>query len=148
VNIVRISRKTIFHCILAALALGVVTPVLAAYLGPNRVVTEYGSLCKVVLYECQYVPSKDIWKYKPAGDWSCSNEGKPWQAYPSSPSSQGCSQWHPDDTYWSKEETLAEVTNTYPPATISSALQNCTLNNGWCTTAPALALGGNQPVAG
>src|SRR5574341_1448021 len=107
-NTIRITRKSIFYFIAAILSLGIVTPVLAAYLGPNRVVTGATSACKVILYECQYVPSKDIWKYKPVDDWSCSNEGKPWQAYPSDPSSQGCFDATAGDTYWSKEETLQE----------------------------------------
>src|SRR5215510_295818 len=147
-NSIRIKRKSIFYFVITILALGIVTPALAAYLGPNRVVTGATSVCKVVLYECQYVPSKNIWKYKKAGDWSCSNEAKPWKEYPSEPQSQGCSDQNPDDAFWSEEETLQEVTTTYPPATINSSLQNCTLNNGWCNTAPVLSLSGNEPVAG
>lgn len=147
-NFVHIKRKTVVHFIVAILTLGIVTPVLAAYLGPDRVVTEATSVCKVILYECQYVPAKDDWRYKKADDWSCSNEGKPWQAYSSNPSSQGCFAGTAGDTYWSKEETLQQVTTTYPPATISSILQNCTLNNGWCNTTPKLSLSGIEPVSG
>ena len=147
-SFVRIKRKTIFYLIVAILTLGIVTPALAAYLGPDRVVTEATSNCKVILYECQYVPAKDDWRYKKADDWSCSNEGKPWQAYSSNPSSQGCFAGTAGDSYWSKEETLQEVTTSYPPATINGSLQNCTSNNGWCNTAPKLSLSGVEPVAG
>jgi hypothetical protein len=148
-NAIRIRRKSIFSLIVAILTLGIFTPVLADYLGPSRVVTGPTSVCKVILRECQYVPSKDTWRYKPVDDWSCSNEGKPWQAYSSNPSSQGCFKATEGDTYWSKEETLEEITTTYPPATISSFLQDCTLDNTWCTTtAPVLSLRGYEPVAG
>ena len=147
-SFVRIKRKTIFYLIVAIITLGIVTPALAAYLGPDRVVTEATSNCKVILYECQYVPAKDDWRYKKADDWSCSNEGKPWQAYSSNPSSQGCFAGTAGDSYWSKEETLQEVTTSYPPATINSSLQNCTSNNGWCNTATKLSLSGIEPVAG
>ena len=147
-NIVRVRRASIFYFIIASLTLGIVTPVLAAYLGPNRVVTEYATDCKVILYECQYVPSRDDYRYKRVDDWSCSNEGKPWKVYDSDPSPWGCSSVNEGHTYWEKQEILQEVTNTYPPATISSALQNCTLNNGWCNTAPVLSLSGIEPVAG
>jgi hypothetical protein len=145
---VRIKRKSIIYFVLAILILGIVTPALAAYLGPNRVVTGATSVCKVVLYECQYVPSKDDWRYKKAGDWSCSSESKPWLDYPSDPSSQGCFAATAGDSYWSKEETLQEATITYPPATINSSLQNCNLNNGWCNTVPYLSLNGVEPVPG
>lgn len=75
-TVIRIKRKP-FFVVLFIFILALATPVLADYLGPNRTVTETTSACKVVLYECQYVASKDLWKYKPVHDWSCSNEGKP-----------------------------------------------------------------------
>lgn len=147
-NAIRIRRTSVFYFIVTILTLGIVTPVLAAYLGPARTVTGVTSVCKVILRECTYVPSKDIWRYKVVDDWSCSNEGKPWDAYPSDPSSQGCFEATEGDTYWSREETLQEATIAYPPATINSSLQNCALNNGWCNTAPVLSLSGNEPVTG
>src|SRR5688572_11620816 len=147
-NSIGIKHKSIFYFFITILALGIVTPVLAAYLGPNRIVTGATSVCKVVLYECQYVPSKDEWRYKKVDDWSCSNEDKPWLGIPSDPSSQGCFAATAGDSYWSREETLQEATITYPPATISSSLQNCSLNNGWCNTAPSLAVNAIEPVPG
>ncbi len=147
-NSIQIKRKTIIYIVVILIALASVTPALAAYIGPKRTVTETTTVCKVVLYECQYVAAKDTWKYKSTNSWSCSNESKPWQAYPSN--SRTC-----NDTlhtngyeYWEREDSQQEVTTTYPPATISSSLQNCTLNNGWCTTAPQLSLSGYEPVAG
>src|SRR6266508_675777 len=105
-NTIRIRRTSVFYFIIAILTLGMITPVLAAYLGPARVVTGVTSVCKVILRECKYVPSKDIWRYKIVDDWSCSNEGKPWLAYPSDPSSQGCFAATAGDAYWSSEETI------------------------------------------
>jgi hypothetical protein len=77
-------------------------------------------------------------------DWSCSNEGKPRLAYPSDPSSSP----YDGHQYWQKEEILQEVTTSHPPATINSSLTNCTLNNGWCITAPELFLNGSEPLSG
>gem|GEM_PF-1894725 len=144
-DLIRIKRKTIIYFIVMVIALASVTPVLADYLGPNRTVTETTSACKVILYECKYVPAKDDWRYKKVDDWSCSNESKPWQAYPSQPS--GCSAGS-GDQYWDREEAQQEATNTYPPATIGSSLQNCTLQSGWCVTAAKLSLSGNEPISG
>ena len=137
-----------FFIVLFILSLAIATPVLADYLGPHRTITETTSVCKVVLYECQYVASKDLWKYKQVDDWSCSNEGKPWQAYPDTPSSQGCFDDTVGDQYWGKEETLQTITITHPEATIASALQGCNLNNGWCNTASVLSLNGTEPLSG
>jgi len=134
------KRNTTIYFIVAIIALAGVTPALADYLGPNRTVTETTGVCKVILYECQYVTAKQDWRYRISDSWSCSNEGKPWQAYPDQPSSQGCFAATDGDQYWAKDDTLQEVTTTYPPATISSTLQNCTENNGWCLTSPQLSL--------
>ena len=145
---VQIKLKTILIIVIAILALVSVTPVLADYLGPNRTITETISICKVNLYECQFVPSKNTYKYKIVDSWSCSNESKPWKAYSNQPSSQGCFDGTAGDTYWAKEDIIQTVTNTYPPATINGALQNCTLNNGWCITVPQLSMSGAEPVSG
>jgi hypothetical protein len=147
-DLIYIKRKSILYFFVILLALVSVTPVLADYLGPNRTVIEWTSVCKVVLYECKYVASKGDWRYRRVDDWACSDESKPWQAYSSQPSSQGCFASTTGDTYWEREETLQEVTNTYPPAIINNTLQNCTLNNGWCTTSPELSINGTEPVSG
>ena len=76
-------RRWIFSFVVVIMALTVATPVLAEYIGPNRTVTETSTVCKVVLYECQFVAEKNEWKYKQDGTWSCSLESKPWQAYSS-----------------------------------------------------------------
>src|SRR5215213_10581247 len=144
----RITRKTVFYFIAILMALASVTPALADYLGPNRTVTETTSVCKVILYECQYVAAKDIWKYKSTDSWACSNESKPWRDYPSS--SRTCNDNLHDAgyQYWEREDISQTVTNTYLPATISSSLQSCTLQNGWCITAPQLSLSAIEPVSG
>jgi hypothetical protein len=141
--------KCILKFILLIVISMIATPALADYLGPgDRVVTGTTSVCKVVLNECRYVPAKNDWRYKRVEDWACSNEGKPWQAYPDQPSSQGCFDATAGDQYWEREDVVQEVTNTYPPATISSSLQNCSLQNGWCTASPYLSLSGSEPVEG
>ena len=142
------TRQSALKILLLITIFALATPVLADYLGPNRTVTETSGSCKVVLLQCQYVASKDDWRYKRVQDWSCSNEGKPWQDYPNQPSSQGCFAATAGDQYWERDETVQQTTTTYPPATISGSLQSCTANNGWCTTSPQLALSGSEPVSG
>ncbi|OQY89949.1 MAG: hypothetical protein B6D38_05125 [Anaerolineae bacterium UTCFX1] len=144
-NHIRIKRKP-FYFVLLLLIFAIATPVLADYLGPNRIVTETISVCKVVLYECQYVPARDLWKYKPVDDWSCSNEGKPWQGYDNY--NGECGLFSKGRTQWGKQEKLQTVTTTQPDATITSILQGCNLNNGWCNTASDLALTGTEPLSG
>ncbi len=145
---IQIKRKTFIYVAAILIALASVTPVLADFLGPNRTVTETGTSCKVILLSCQYVPSKDFWKYKTVNSWSCSNESKPWEAYSDKPSSQGCFSATKGDKYWDKVQSTKSVTVTYDPATITGSLQNCSLNNDWCTTSPQLSLIAEEPVTG
>jgi len=145
-NLIRIKRKTIFYFAVILIALVAVTPVLADYIGPNRTVTETVSVCKVFLNECQFVAAKDDWRYKSESSWSCSNEGKPWQAYSST--SRACNASNNGYQYWERNDVTQTVTNTYPPATITGSLQNCTLQNNWCITVPHLSLSGIEPVSG
>jgi hypothetical protein len=147
-GLIRIKRKTILYFVLAILILSIATPALADYLGPNRVVAETTNVCKVILYECRYVPAKDEWRYKRVDNWECASESDPWEDYSSGGSSQGCSAATEGDQYWAKEQTTQEVTTSYPEATITGSLQSCTLQNGWCTTAPRLSLSGGEPVSG
>ncbi len=121
------------------LLLGKVFPALADYLGPDRTRTE----SSVETYDW------GVWaKPDPTGN-SCSHTYGTdcvvctWERDPGSP----CG----DATYWYKVGTRSEVvthTVTYPEAAISAALQNCTLQNGWCITLPALHLTASEPVAG
>ena len=143
---IRIKRKTISRLVAVLIALVVVTPVLADYLGPNRTVTETQASCTVVLLECQYVPSKDIYKYRRVDSWSCSNEGKPWRDYDSS--GPACEMWSEGRMHWERQYSTETTSVTYPEATITGVLQNCALNNGWCVTAPSLELTANEPVSG
>jgi len=147
-NLIRIKRKTILYFAVILIALIGVTPVLAEYLGPNRTVTETNSVCKVVLYECEYVAAKDIWKYKTTDSWVCSNESKPWRDYPSNSHTCNDNVHDAGYQYWEREDTSQTATNTYPPATINGSLQNCALQNGWCVSVPQLSLSANEPVAG
>ncbi len=139
-------KKWILFFVVMLVVLSIATPVLADYLGPNRVATQTVSSCQIVLNECKYVAAKDTWKYKSTDNWSCANESKPWQDYPSN--SRSCNASNDGYQYWSREENDQQVITTYPPATISGSLQNCTLQNGWCVTSPQLSLSGNEPLSG
>src|SRR5215208_739237 len=142
-----IYKKWMLCLFVFFVALSIASPVLADYLGPNRTVTQPGGSCKVVLNECQFVAAKGDYSYHQVDSWSCSNESKPWQAYPSD-APRACTSKAVGDQYWSRDEGQPE-TVIYPPATIAGSLQNCTLQNGWCgVTAPQLSLSANEPVAG
>lgn len=136
--------KTVLYLAIILLALATVTPVLADYLGPDRTVTQSSGSCKVVLYQCSFVPAKGIYKYKSGSTWSCSNESKPWLAYPSS--GPACNENNKGAKYWKKVDDSQEETITYPPATIEGFLQNCSPNNGWCTTFPQFSLSADEPL--
>lgn len=136
--------KTVLFCISILLTLATVTPALADYLGPNRTVTESSGSCQVVLQRCSYVPTKKIYKYKAGSTWSCSLESQPWLSYPSS--GPACNENHVGATYWKKVNSSQTETITYPPATIQGLLQNCSPNNGWCTTFPQFSLIADEPL--
>ena len=139
-------RKSHLLVILIILLLGFSTPVLADYLGPDRTVTTAVEECKVVLWECMYVAAKGDYRYHRVDDWSCSNESKPWQAYANYPGD--CESWNDGRTQWGQEYSVRYTTITHPEATITGTLQNCTLQNGWCVTAPQLELTANEPLSG
>jgi hypothetical protein len=145
---VKFSKRKLFTLsfFISLLVLGYVSPVLADYLGPDRTVTVTTTDCDVTLYSCEWVEVKGIWKYKQSDFWSCQNESKPWQKYPSS--EQTCDASNSGYEYWEKSESESTNTVTYPPATVSGALQGCTLYNGWCNTNPTLDLSASEPVAG
>ena len=141
-------RRWIFSLATVIMALTVATPALAEYIGPKRTVTETRTVCKVILKECEFSTEKQEWRYKTIDSWSCSLESKPWQAY--SNNQRACNDTlHTDGyQYWEREDVTYTETNTYPPATITGAIQSCTLRNGWCITPPQLSLTGFEPVAG
>ena len=111
-NLIQIKRQKLIALLVVILIFAIATPALADYFGPDRTVTEASSVCKVVLYECQYIESKSAWKYHKVDNWSCASESKPWLAYSSTPSTMGCFDVTAGDTYWSKEQVLQEVTET------------------------------------
>lgn len=104
-------------------------------------------MCKINLWKCQYISSKEKYSYHKVDDWSCSNESKPWQGIPSS--GPACGPTTLNEEYWSKDETLEETTITYPPAEISAQAQ-CSLpgQNGWCRGGGGLQLTGFESVPG
>lgn len=122
-----------------------------AYTGPNRTRTEDVIVCKIVLWECQHVPAKGDYRYHKVDDWSCSNESKPWLDKPSQPPPMGCYKEAAGSSnqYWTREESIQNITVTYPPAEIS-AQPVCSLagQNGWCRGGGGLQLNGYEPVTG
>ena len=141
-DLIRIKRKTLLHLVVIVLALGIATPVLADYLGPDRTFTK------------SYVDTYDY------GVWARDNNKLPYCLDKNGKIADACiiCDWERqpgnacgDATYSYKLGTKSEVvtkTISQPPATISGALQNCTMNNGWCVTAPQLSLSTNEPLSG
>ena len=139
---ISIKRKTLLHFVVAVLILGIVTPVLADYLGPDRTIT---------------TSEVDTYDY---GVWARDNNKVPYCLDKKGNKADDCvvCEWKRkpgnacgDATYWYTLGTKSEVVETtvnLPPATISDSLQNCNLNNGWCTTSPSLSLNGSEPLSG
>jgi len=141
-DLIRIKRKTLLYLVAIVLVLGIVTPVLADYLGPDRTFTK------------SYVDTYDY------GVWARDNNKLPYCLDKNGKIADACiiCDWERqpgnacgDATYSYKLGTKSEVvtkTISQPPATISSSLQNCTLSNGWCVTTPQLSLSANEPLSG
>jgi hypothetical protein len=144
------DNPTWVFLILTLAALAGLGAAMFAYTGPNRTRTEPVEVCNVNLWECQYVPAKDDYRYHKVRGWACSNESKPWQDYPAQPSINGCTEYtaNSDNVYWEREYRVEETTVTYPPAEIS-AQPLCSLagQNGWCRGGAGLQLTGYEPVA-
>ena len=139
-------QKWMFSFVILLLAVGIATPVLADYLGPNRTVTTTSSACKAVLYECKQVNGH--WKYKRMEDWSCPSGGDACQGYDDTSGPCDDDGYVSGHAYCSKEQSTVTTTLTHPPATISGAVENCTVRNGWCITPPELSLSAGEPLAG
>jgi RHS repeat-associated protein len=141
-----VFKKTTILFVFILVLFAFISPASADYLGPDREVTTASEVCKVVLRECKQTGT-NTFKYIRADQWSCASEGKEWQAYDNS--SVAC-----DDlgdvgrTQWDKEYSVSTTTITHPEATITGTLQNCTLQNGWCVTAPQLEITSNEPLSG
>ncbi len=134
------SKKAIGFLALAV-ALSVATPVLADYLGPNRTVTT--TVCKVVIKKCELVDG-DYKDRNTGDDWSCSNEGKPWETWPNHATCKSLGDI--GNEHWEHEDR--SETTTHPSATIAGTVNNCTLVNGWCngSSVPELALTAKEPL--
>src|SRR5512138_387021 len=134
------KKSVIFTTLLLALIF--VTPALADYLGPDRVVTETVVVCHVVKYECKEVNGN--WKYKRTEDWSCPTGHDACEA-----DGGECNAISHNGSYCAREEGVETITTTYPSAEITGAIK-CTEQNGWCNGAsvPELALSASEPVSG
>jgi len=142
---VSIPRRFIVSLLFLLLALLVAVPGLADFLGPDRTTSQFvtvrdpdndvwtiyrnpsssqgPSFC-LIIHPCDEHPSVD--RQKAVCGWDMGGVNS------------GCSM-----AYKTEEQivTLAE-------ATISDNLQNCNLNNGWCTSSPTLQLAANEPLPG
>ncbi|MGB8980358.1 MAG: Ig-like domain repeat protein [Anaerolineales bacterium] len=137
-------HKWIVFFIALLAALGIAAPVLADYLGPDRVVTRTVDVCKIQLLECREVKPGQ-WSYKSIDAWLCSNEAKPWKDYDNVGPECGAS--YNGRKYWREHHTAETTTTALPEATITGTLENCTLQNGWCgVTAPVLVLSAHEPL--
>ncbi len=135
---IRIRKPVFVLIILIILLLAIATPVLADYLGPDRVTTE------------SHVETIDVGVWAKDADGSCTPTHNPpacivcrWEGDPGS----ACG----DAEYSYKTGSQSEVVTTrvvLPPATITGTLQNCTLQNGWCVTTPELFLNSKEPLSG
>ncbi len=143
-----LTRVLIGGLLVFVLLRGVVG-VLADYLGPDRVRRQAVEVCRVVLLECMHVIFRGEdrgWKYHPVEDWVCSNEAKPWLAYPNV--GPECTAYTAGAQYWERQYSIEERIITYPEARIEGELQGCERRNGWCVSLPELWLRGAEPVAG
>ena len=131
-------RKPVFILIILIAILAIATPVLADYLGPDRVTTE--SHVETVEYGVWAEEgNKCLKKFGAPSDCIiCEWEGSPGRA---------CSPATYSYALGSRAEVVT-TTITLPPATISGTLQNCTLQNGWCVTASELLLNSKEPLPG
>ena len=141
-DLIHIKRKSLLYFVITVLILGIVTPVLADYLGPDRTTT---------------TSEVDTYDY---GVWARDNNKAPYCLDKKGNKADDCivCEWKRkpgsacgDATYSYKLGTISEVvekTINLPPAAISSSLQNCNSNNGWCNTLPTLTLNGSEPLAG
>jgi hypothetical protein len=122
--------------------LALTVPVLASYLGPDRTVTS------------SYVETYDFGVWAQYGE-ACKNvNGQSSDCiicqWDHSPDVAACATDDPT-YYWYKLGTRSDVittTNTLPSAEVNSTLQDCSLQNGWCTISPTLSLVGSEPVSG
>jgi len=132
------KSKSIRYFILLIILFAIATPALADYLGPDRTRTE------------SHVETYDVGVWAKPADGSCTPTHNPpacivctWKRNPGNP----CG----DAKHWYKtgeESHVVKTTINLPPATISGSLLNCTLQNGWCITAPQFSLSANEPLAG
>ncbi len=140
---VRLHRRTLTFCIAFILILAIAVPALADYLGPDRV---------TITFEEVRDPDNDVWTltHIDPGDGfadvclivhTC-------EEHPSVERQLALCGWVADNSGCSEAYKIEETEVVLPEATIAGDLQNCTLNNGWCTTSPSLSLIGVEPLAG
>ena len=128
--------------LLFLLAIPEVRHALADYLGPDRVITTYET------------ETYDVGVWADKTDLSCNpiyGEACIQCAWEKDPFKASCAGPVTSTYYWYKtgtETVTVSKTATLPEATITGALQNCNLQNGWCTAATILQLVGTEPLAG
>lgn len=141
----RPPARTILIALLALTGLGAE---LLTYTGPDRTILQNTTVCKVILYKCEYKPKKKDWAWRQSGSWSCSNEAKPWLSYHNSTGK--CHQADEGATKYEKHEVVSgQVPLVQPPAEVYGVI-SCEVpgNAGWCRNGAWLGLSSSEPLNG
>ena len=138
-----VQRRFLFSFIAFLFAFALAVPALAEFLGPDRTTTQFVTVRD---------PDNDVWTLThvdPLDPYSdvclivhtCDE-------HPSVGRQTALCGWVADNSGCSMAYKTEEQTVTLAEATISDGLQNCNLNNGWCTSSPTLHLTANEPLPG
>jgi hypothetical protein len=133
--------KKIFILIIAALIILPTAIASAAYTGPADRTLEAG--CEIILYECMLRPKG--WRWHQVRGWACSNESKPWGAYPEL-TNQSCDAGSNGDEAW---ERRPGDSVTYDPVSVSHNITCASPGNAdWCRGGLNLSLSASEPIPG
>ena len=138
-----VQRRFLISFVAFLFAFSLVVPALAEFLGPDRTTTQFVTVRD---------PDNDVWTLThvdpldPYADvclivHTCDE-------HPSVGRQTSLCGWVADNSGCSMAYKIEEQTVTLAEATISDGLQNCNLNNGWCTSSPTLHLTANEPLPG
>lgn len=84
----------------------------------------------------------------PDKDWMCSNESKPWLAWPKL-TGQACSAGNAGEERWSQVVTEETTSVTYPPLSFAQTLSCATPGaSGWCRGGLTQTLTASEPIPG
>ena len=138
-----LTRRSIVLAVLVIVTLAAAAPALADYLGPDRVTTEFVEVRD---------PDNDVWTLTHVDP----NDGfldvcliiHTCDEHPSVERQLALCGWVADNSGCTMAFKTEEQTVVLPEATISGDLQDCGLQDGWCTEPAVLHLEGSEPLAG